>query len=495
LERDLPWRKIPFHETFLDALSPSQAKEGLMHFDNFRWMLRAFLQHTGLAFAEALSEETIQQAFADEGVNFAQEEGDVYTPALTLWAFLSQVLFKGEQRSCLAAVSRVVVLLVALGREPCSDNTGAYCRARAKIPVAVVRRLTLQVADACEQQVPPRWLWKNRHVHLVDGTTESMPDTPANQAAWPQPATQKPGLGFPLIRMVVLLSLATAMITGMAMGPYQGKETGETALLRALFDRLHAGDVVLADRYYCSYFMIALLRELGVDVVFRLHQQRDADFRRGRRLGRGDHVVEWLRPAKPDWMDHETYERMPTALAVRQVRVSVNQPGFRVEELVVVTSLLDAAAYTQQDIAELYHKRWLVELDIRTIKITLGMDVLRCKSPDMVRREIWTGLLAYNLIRQAMLQAALAADCSPRELSFTAALQKIAASWGTLSVGDDTASILLIEVHLRHLASHRVGNRPDRVEPRAIKRRPKPHKLLTEPRQQARAALLAGAGE
>lgn len=486
---------IPFHETFLDALSPTQAKEGLMHFANFRCVLRSFLQHAGLAFAAALPEETIQQAFADDGVNFAQEEGDVYTPALTLWAFLSQVLFKGEQRSCRAAVARVVVLLVGLSREPCSDNTGAYCRARAKIPVAVVRRLTLHVADACEQQVPPRWLWKNRHVHLVDGTTASMPDTPANQAAWPQPATQKPGLGFPLLRMVVLVSLATAMVTGMEMGPYQGKETGETALLRALFDRLHAGDVILADRYYCSYFMIALLRELGVDLVVRLHQQRDADFRRGRRLGSGDHLVEWLRPAKPDWMDQETYARMPASLSVREVRVSVSQPGFRVEQFVVVTTLLDANAYPSEDIAELYHKRWLVELDIRTIKITLNIDVLRCKSPEMVRREIWTSLLAYNLIRQAMLQAALEADCSPRELSFTAALQKIAASWSTLAVGADAVSLLLIEVHLRHLANHRVGDRPDRIEPRATKRRPKPHRLLTTPREQARAALLAGAAE
>jgi hypothetical protein len=486
---------IPFHETFLDCLGASQAKEGLMHSYRFRLVLRSFLQHAGLAFAEALSEETIQQAFADEGVGCAAQEGDVYAPALTLWAFLSQVLFKGEQRSCRAAVARVVVLLVALGREPCSDNTGAYCRARTRIPIAVVRRLTLQVADACEQQVPAHWLWKNRHVHLVDGTTVSTPDTPTSQAEWPQPKTQKPGLGFPLIRMVVLVSLATAMITGMEMGPYQGKETGETALLRALFDRLHAGDVVLADRYYCSYFMIALLRELGVDVVFRQHQLRGVDFRRGRNLGPGDHVVAWLRPVKPDWMDQQTYERMPPSLSLREVRVSVHQRGFRVQQFVVVTSLLDADAYTQQDVAELYHQRWLVELDIRSLKITLGLDVLRCKTPAMVRREIWTGLLAYNLIRQSMLAAALATERSPRELSFTAALQKIAASWGTLLSSDDAASVVLIEVQLRHLAGHHVGDRPDRVEPRAIKRRPKPHKLLTQPRQQARAAILGGVGE
>jgi hypothetical protein len=463
-----------------------------MHSYNFRLVLRSFLQHAGLPFAEALPETTIQQAFANEGAHFAQDERDVYTPALTLWAFLSQVLFKGEQRSCRAAVARVV-MLVALSRGSCSDNTGAYCRARAKLPVVVLQRLTRQVADACERNLPAACLWKGRHVHLVDGTTVSMPDTPANQAAWPQPRAQKPGLGFPLIRMVVLLSLATAMVSGMEMGPYQGKETGETALFRALLKRLSPGDIVLADRYYCSYFMIALLRELGIDCVFRLHQQRSADFRRGQRLGAGDHIVTWARPPKPAWMDQETYERMPESLSLREVRVSVQQPGFRVQQFVAVTTLTDADAYSQADIAELYHQRWLAELDIRAIKISLGMDVLRCKSPEMVRREIWTCLLAYNLIRQAMLQAALASGQSPRQLSFTAALQKIAASWSVLAVSNEATAVLVIEVHLRALAGHRVGDRPNRVEPRAAKRRPKSHRLLTQPRHEARAALLGAA--
>lgn len=466
-----------------------------MSFYNLRSVLRSFLQHPGLPFAEALPEETIQQAFADEQVAFGQGEDDVYTPAVTLWAFLSQVLFKGEQRSCLAAVSRVVVLLVALGRGPCSGNSGGYCRARAKIPVAVVRRLTLQLADACEAQIPENWLWQNRHVHLVDGTTASMPDTPANQAAWPQPPAQRPGLGFPLIRMVVLLSLATAMLTGMELGPYQGKETGETALLRPLLARLHAGDIVLADRYYCSYFMIALLRELRIDCVFRLHQRRTADFCRGRRLGPGDHLAVWTRPDKPDWMDQETYQRMPMSLTVRELQVSVRQPGFRVEQLVVATTLTDAETYTREDLGELYRKRWLVELDIRTLKITLGMDVLRCKTPEMVRREIWTGLLAYNLIRRTMLQAALASGQSPRQLSFTAALQAVAASWTAVLLCPEATAVRLIAVQLKNLALQRVGDRPDRIEPRKVKRRPKPQPLLTEPRAQARAALLAGAAE
>jgi hypothetical protein len=461
----------------------------------FRLVLSSFMQHADLPFKDALSEEQIQQAFDDEGVAFAQDEDDVYTPPITMWAFLSQVLFKGEQRSCVAAVSRLVVLCVTLGRAACSDNTGAYCRARAKIPTVIIRRLALEVADRCEQQIPGEWLWTSRHAYLVDGTTESMPDTTENQAAFPQPPCQEEGLGFPLARTVVLMSLATAMVKGMAIGPYAGKETGELALLRQLLDRFEPGAVLVADRYYCSYFMIALLLELGIDFVARLHHARDADLEHGQRLGRGDHLVTWTRPVRPEWMDEETYQGMPATLQVRALEVHINQAGFRVEEFIVISTLTDAREYTKDDLAELYHRRWLVELDIRALKITLGMDVLRCKTPEMVCKEIWTCLLAYNLIRQTMLQAALAADRSPRQLSFTAAMQKIAASWATLAVCDEATLVLLVAVHLKHLPTHKVGNRPNRVEPRALKRRPKPHKLLTKPRAQARAELLAGASK
>jgi putative transposase len=459
----------------------------------FRLILSSFMQQDSLPFADVLPEETIEQAFADADADFAQDEENTYTPALTLWAFLSQVLHAKEMRSCSAAVARVIVLLVALGKDPCSDNTGAYCRARAKLPAAIIRRLTTNVAHGCEQRLPTRWLWKRRRVKLIDGTTVSMPDTPDNQAAYPQAKTQEEGVGFPIARMVVLLSLATAMVTDMAMGPYSGKETGEPALMRELLERLEPGDVVLADRCYCSYFMIALLLELHIDFVVRLHHCRDVNFRRGRRLGAGDHVVAWTKPARPDWMDESTYARMPESIQVREVHVHVNHPGFRTESLVVVTTLTDAEEYTKDDIAELYHQRWLVELDIRAIKVTLGMDVLRCQSAEMVRREIWTCLLAYNLIRQTMLEAALKSERSPRQLSFTAALQKIAASWALLSMCDDAMRAQLIEVQLSDIAKNIVGDRPDRVEPRAIKRRPKPHKFLTEPRAEARAKLINGA--
>lgn len=477
-----------------------QTKEGLVLFctaadflpRQFRVLLASLLQTPGLPFADSLSETVIETAFREEGVVFGQDEDAVYTPALTLWAFLSQMLFKEEQRSCTAAVSRIIVLLVSLGRKPCSDNTGAYCRARAKLSERALCRLTYHVADACEQDVPDHWRFYDRRMFLVDGFTVSMPDTPENQQAYPQSSSQQEGLGFPLLRGVVLLSVVTAMAAGLAVGPCSGKETGETALLRELFARLRRGDVLLADRYFCSYFMICLLQELGVDLVSRLHQCRTADFRRGTRLGPGDHLVEWQRPPRPEWMDEDTYQRMPEVLTIREVEVAVSQKGFRTERVVVVTTLLDARKYTRDDLAPLYRRRWLVELDIRAIKCGMGMDVLRCKSPEMVRKEIWAHLLAYNLVRRTLLQAALKHGRSPREISFTAALQKVAASWAQGPTLADEAATALMDTNCKHLAKHRVGHRPDRVEPRAVKRRPKPHALLTKPRDEARAALLAG---
>jgi len=457
----------------------------------FRLVLASFLNHPSLPFADVVTEQTIEAAFDQERVSFGEDEDAVYAPAMTLWAFLSQVLFKGEQRSCVAAVARVSVLLVALHREPCSGNTGAYCRARARLSEKAIRRIANDVADGCERQADEDWLWHHRHVYLVDGTTVSMPDTPENQAMYPQSGTQRPGLGFPVARVVVLLSLATGMLTDMAMGPYTGKETGETALARQLLGRFKPGDILMADRYYCSYFMLALLLELDVDFVTRVHQFRTVDFRRGRRLGKGDHVVEWKLPARPKWMDPETYDRMPKSIEVREIQVRVGQAGFRTESLTVVTTLTDDKEYPRDDIAELYRSRWMAELDIEAIKVTLGMDILRCKTPEMVRKEMWTCLLAYNLIRRTLLQSARASGRTPRQLSFTAAMQTIAASWLVVIAGRDATTEQLITMSLSNISKHRIGNRPGRAEPRAIKRRPKPHDLLMKPRAEARSELLA----
>jgi putative transposase len=362
------------------------------------------------------------------------------------------------------------------------------------VPEGVVRRLTLHVARDCEAQVPAAWRWKGRNVRLVDGTTFSMPDTAENQAEYPQSTSQAEGLGFPIMRAVALCSLATGMVMALACGPYAGKETGETALLRTLFDALSRGDIVLADRYYGGWFMLALLQALGVDFVSRLHQLRTADFGRGRRLGKGDHVVSWPKPERPAWMDQETYDRLPEQLEVREVQVNVDVPGFRAESLVVVTSLLDPKDYSRDDLANLFRRRWVVELHIRDIKTAMKLEVLRCKTPAMVRQELWTGLLVYNLIRQSLLQSAHESERLPDELSFTATMQMLANSWLLAAVLDGTcdAAESLVTLRVIHGGSHRVGNRPDRVEPRAVKRRPKPHALLTMPRAQARAELVAG---
>ena len=457
----------------------------------FRLILCSLQQSDSLPFSDTLTEEQIEAAFEQEGACYDNEE-QIFTPAITLWGFLSQTLYKQEQRSCLAAVARIGVLLIALGRPRCVQNNGPYCRARGRFPLSVIERLTCEAAHRCERQVPDAWLWKGRHVKLADGTTVTMADTEENQEAFPQQSCQQEGLGFPIARLVVLLSLATAMTTGLAMARYSGKETGELALLRELFDQLDPNDVLLADRLYCTYFTLAMLSERQVEMVVRLHHLRKENVNRTKRLGKGDSLITWPKPDRPAWMDEETYARMPERLRLRLIRVNVANPGSRTESIDIVTTLTDTELTSREEIAELYHARWLVELDIRSIKCTMGMDELRCKSPEMVRKEIWTCLLSYNMIRQKILQSALEQDISPRAMSFTNALQMIAAAWMVMPLLDGQTSRVLLTMELEKMANQKVGNRPGRVEPRAVKRRPKPHRLLTMLRSATQTLLRRG---
>ncbi len=456
---------------------------------NFRNTFAPFAQDQDLPLAEVLSEADVARIFAEEKVSFGKLARSLWTPALTLWAFLWQVL--SADKSCRQVVANVL-LSIAWSREPEDIDTGLYCRARAKLPPAVLRRLALHVGHGLEQVSPEDWLWKGRHVQLVDGSTSRLPDTEENQKDFPQAKTQKKGLGFPLIRWVALLGLATAAIQGFAYGPYAGKETGETALFRQLLEQLQRGDIVLADRYYCSYFLVALLLSHGIDVVARLHQQRKYDFRRGQHLGEGDHIVVWYRPARPEWMSEELYALVPETIRMREVVRRVDQPGYRVKELVIATTLLDAQQYEADEIVELYSKRWQVELDIRSLKVTLGMSDLRCKTPFMVEREIWAHLLAYNLVRKIGAQVAQQMKVSPREVSFKATKQAILGGWQAATMLQGADYVRVAKVMLKILRKQKVGNRPGQCEPRAVKARPKPHKLLTEPRQEARAKLLQG---
>jgi hypothetical protein len=439
-----------------------------------------------LPFCDLLDEGTIQKVLDQEDVSFRET---VFTPIVTLWTFLSQVI--SADRSCRKAIDQLLAYLVARGKDPCRpEKTDTYCKARQRLPVGVTQSLTRKTAEDLEDKAPEEWLWKGRHVNVVDGTTVSMPDTESNQRAFPQPKTQARGVGFPLARLVAVISLATAAVRDLAIGPYKGKETGETALFRTLMDRLQRGDVVLGDRYFASYFGIAMLVQRGVDGLFRLHQKRKVDFRRGRRLGVEDHVVEWTRPARPDWMDEELYALIPETMLVRELRVQVEEKGFRVSELVLATTMVDGQVYSKEELADLFLERWNIELDLRSIKIAMEMDVLRCKTAQMVVKEIWTHLLAYNLIRGLIAAAAEAHGKEPRRLSFKGALQALQAFRDSMGLTSRERRRALVEQMLLAIIAYEVGNRPGRVEPRAIKRRPKPHDLLCEPREQARERLL-----
>ena len=456
----------------------------------FTNILRSYTQGDGLPFASVLTEEQIQRAAEDEGVGFGAGTNTVFTPAVVLWAFVGQVL--AGNKSCVAAVARIIVLRVAMGLPPCSAATGAYCIARAKLTEKFLRRLTYEVGAELDDQAPAAWRWHNRRVLLVDGTDNTLPDTPENQRAYPQPRSQRPGLGFPMIRLVVLLTFATAAIVGAAFGRYRGKETGETALFRQLFDQLRHGDIVVADRYHCSYFMIALLRQRGVDVAFRMHQRRHYDFRRGQRLGHDDHIVEWQRPQRPTWMEEETYATMPETLTIREVRFNIHNPGSRTREIIVATTLTDDNTYSKDEVADLYHRRWHAELDLRSIKQTLGMDELVCKTPAMARKELWVHLLGYNLARKVAAQAAMERGLCPRQLSFAGTVQTLEAFSTALLTVDPSGRLTLCRILFAAIATHRVGDRPGRVEPRRLKRRRNKYPLLTRPRAQARARLLNG---
>ena len=398
----------------------------------------------------------------------------LYPPTQTLSMFLAQAM--NADRSCQNSVNQAALERIAGGLSTCSSRTGAYCRARQRLPLNLVSELVQHTGALIDDQTPQQWRWKGRPVRVVDGTTVTLPDTPENQQAYPQSKLQKPGLGFPICRIVGLTCLSSGALQDAAIGPIQGKGSDERALLRSLQDRLKPGDILLGDALYATYFFIAQMQARGVDIVMEQHGSRTrvTDFRRGVRLGLKDHLIVLSKPKyKPQWMSEEAYRYAPESLTVREVRVGGK---------LLITTLACPKAVHKNELKALYRQRWSIELDFRDIKTTMGMETLSCKTPKMAMKEIWVYLLAYNLIRLLMAQAAHIAHRTPREISFKHSLQ-LWLLWSQQGVVFDDQMLyhfcLLI-------AEQRVGNRPGRIEPRAVKRRPKPYRLLTQLRQEER---------
>ena len=400
----------------------------------------------------------------------------LYPPTMALSMFMRQALH--TDRSCQRAVDEWAAQRAAEGLSVQSVSTGAYCRARKRLPEHMISSLAQRSGALLCAGARAGWRWRGRCVKLADGTGLSMPDTRANQAAYPQPNSQAEGVGFPQMRLTGIICLSTGAVLQAAAGRYAGKGQSELGLFRSLYASLSAGDVLLADALYCNYFLVAALLAAGVDVLFEQHGSRSTDFRRGQSLGRRDHRVCWTKPpARPDWMTPEQYAAFPEQLIVRE---------FKAGRRVLVTSLLEPSCAPKRELAELYQRRWNIELDFRAIKTTLGLETLSCKTPAMVHRELWVYLLAYNVIRLLMAQAADNAGVHPRQLSFKHTAQ-LWTAWTsqTLAALVATQPAQLFKL----IAQLQVGNRPGRIEPRARKRRPKPFPWLKVPRVIARQQI------
>jgi IS4 transposase len=412
-----------------------------------------------------------------------------WTPLQTIWTFLWQVL--DVNSSCRAAVAMTLAQKAAQGLKLSSEDPSAYTQGRKRLPLDVLRSCVREIGRQLREDVGDTITWCGRRVWLVDGTTCSMPDTPDLQEAFSQPVGQAQGCGFPVARVVALFCWASGAVLEAVVGPLC---MSELALWRKLWGVLSPGEIVLGDRLFCSFYDLVGVTRRRCDAVFRLHQSRLQDFRQGLCLGKNDRLAIWQRPiwgAHPRGMGRREWKALPQTLTVRLIRFAVGIPGFRCKTVIVATTLLDPLAYPAQMIAALYRDRWLIELRFRDIKTTMGMEVLRGKSADIVRKEIYMHLLAYNLIRCLMWQAASKHSRPLHRLSFAGAVDRLNTLEPYLQLfeGTDRAE-QLYQLLLSWIANDLLPHRPNRIEPRAVKRRPKEYALLNRPRHQMRRDLL-----
>ena len=456
--------------------------------EQVRFLRRQFLQDGELPFQDVLSESAVAQALKALDVVWLDR---IYSPLVTLWIFLGQVL--SQDHSCRAAVARLIAHRISRGERACSAETGAYCQARKRLPEEFYAEVARKTGQSLDHSAKKEWLWKGRRVLTYDGSTVSMPDTAENQRAYPQPPQQRLGVGFPLARIAVFFSLSCGAVLDLAICSYSGKGHSELGMLHKLWDILCPGDILLADRYMCAWHEIYLLKQRGIDTVTRVHHCRRVDFRCGKRLAKGDHLVEWRRPGRIRSIDWQTLKLLPEHLTIRETRVRIQQPGFRGRSMIVISTLLDAAAVTANDLANLYRARWTAELDLRSLKQTMQMDILRCKTPELVRKELWAHILAYNLIRTIMAQAAAEHCIEPRTISLKGTIQTLEAFQPLFAIQgnrDRAHRRKLYQKFFDAVATHRVADRPDRFEPRLRKRRPKKYDSMLEPRNAIKHKML-----
>jgi hypothetical protein len=402
----------------------------------------------------------------------------LFSPARVFALFLSQVF--SADGSCREALQKFLAWQALAGGKEGSPNTAAYCKARERLRQAELERARDDVAQKIQQSPLAQRRWHGRHVKVVDGSGISMPDTPENQEKYPQSKRRTPGCGFPEMRITALFSMATGVLLRSARG---SRYVSERTLFRQLWDYLEWGDVILADRGFCGFAEFFFLLERGVDSVMRLHQRRTVGVCAVKRLSPGDTLVQWVKTKVcPKWLTKEQWAALPGVLEVRHIAFTVDIPGFRSQHFTIATTLTDPRKYPASAFADLYRRRWCVELYFRDIKISLGMDVLRCQTPEMIEKELAMHIIAYNLIRATMLQAAHAANKQIEQLSFKATCQALREWIPILALAAIRKRSTLRTAMLHAIANAPIPKRPNRTEPRARKRRPKNYPLLNKPR-------------
>jgi Transposase DDE domain len=440
--------------------------------------LRALpLPHIEKLFAPILPAGLLAQA--QTGVNSRER---LYSLRGTFWGFLWQML--NPATPCREVVRQIQALFCGADLStPVDEGSSAYCQARQRVPLETIQRARIAAAEHAEKLLPQdHQRWRGWRLKVTDGSTLSLADTPANQRAYPQWQSQQPGCGFPLLKIVGVFSLASGALLGYAKG---NKHSAELPLLFRLRSLLQSGDLLLADRGFCSYVVMALLEMMGVACLFRLHHARPDDLRGGIRLGQKDRLVVWRKPEqKPRYLPKTLWRRVPEELTVRVLRVKLAIPGFRTQTVTLATTLSDAEAYPAQELAALYLRRWRIELWWRHLKTSMGMEVLRCKTPAMLHKELEMYLTGYNLIRGLMAEAAALHGQPLEQLSFKGSVDAVRQYSPLIAQARSRKKQRrLVKDLLRVLALDLVPERPGRQEPRAVKRRPKPYPLLNKPRR------------